>query len=62
MIATTLANIKMNNEDIEQLIGEIPVLENEEMWSQRVIDESLTPHSVPTVLRNSSLKNDSSQL
>ena len=62
MVATTLANIKMNNEDIEQLLSEIPVLENEEMWSQRVIDESLTPHSVPTVLRNSYLKNDSSQL
>jgi hypothetical protein len=62
MVATTLANIKMNDKDIEQLISEIPVLENEEMWSQRVIDESLTPHSVSTVLRNSSLKNDSSQL
>lgn len=52
----------MNDDDLEQLISEIPVLENEEMWSQRVIDESLTPHSVSAVLRNSSLKNDSSQL
>ena len=62
MAAITLTNIKMNNKDIEQLIDEIPFLENEEMWSQRVIDESLSPHSVSTVLRDSSLKDDSGKL